>query len=145
VCSPCSRANRPDDCEYSDGQNRTRTQMLEDTIAQLETRILELEHPDSAPSSVMLHDPHSTFYQTQQSPISGRSELSPPLILSSTEFSHGSQSSASSSPLVGTSVTPSSDRRYSDRIGSAVSTPLSSTSVTWIASDEPPAHVAQDL
>jgi hypothetical protein len=144
VCGPCSRANRPDDCEYTDGQNRTRTQMLEDTIAQLETRIHELENPNSAPSSVMLHDPHSTFYQTQQSPISGRSELSPSLILSSTEFSHGSHSSASSNSPTGMSVTPSSDR-YSDRIGSAVSAPLSSTLVGWMASDEPPAHVAQEL
>lgn len=144
MCGPCSRANRPDDCEYTDGQNRTRTQMLEDTIAQLETRIHELEHPNSAASSVMLHDPHSTFYQTQQSPISGHSELSTPLRLSSTEFSHGSHSSASSSSPIGTCVTPSSDR-YSGRIGSAVSTPLSSTSAGWKAPDEPPAHVAQEL
>jgi hypothetical protein len=144
VCGPCSRANRPDDCEYTDGQNRSRTQMLEDTIAQLETRIHELEHPNSAPTSVMLHDPHSNFYQTQQSPIAGRGELSSPLMLSSTEFSHGSHSSVSSSPPVGKSVTPSSDR-YSDRIGTAVPATLSSTSVAWIASDEPPAHVVQEL
>lgn len=129
VCGPCSRANRPDDCEYTDGQNRTRTQMLEDTIAQLETRIHELEHPNSAPSSVMLHDPHSTFYQTQQTSISGTSELSSPLIIPSTGFSQSSHSSASSTPS----------------IGSAVSTPLSSTSVTWMTSDEPPAHIAQEL
>ncbi|KAI0279936.1 hypothetical protein BGY98DRAFT_966524 [Russula aff. rugulosa BPL654] len=129
VCGPCSRANRPDDCEYTDGQNRTRTQMLEDTIAQLETRIHELEHPNSTPSSVMLHDPHSTFYQTQQTSISGTSELSPSLIIPSTGFSQSSHSPASSTPS----------------IGSAVSTPLSSTSVTWTTSDEPPAHIAQEL
>ncbi|KAH9993543.1 hypothetical protein BJV77DRAFT_1067146 [Russula vinacea] len=129
VCGPCGRANRPEDCEYTDGQNRSRTQMLEDTIAQLETRIHELEHPNSAPTSVMLHDPHSPFYQTQQSPIAGRCELTPPLILSSAEFSHGSHSSVSSSPPVGT----------------AASAPLSSASVAWITSDEPPAHVVQEL
>ena len=144
MCGPCSRANRPDDCEYTDGQNRTRTQMLEDTIAQLETRIQELEHPNSTPSSVMLHDPHSTFYQTQQTSISGTSELSSPLTIPSTGFSQSTHSSASSTPSIGTSVTSLLDR-YSDQIGSAVSTHLSSAPVTWMTSDEPPAHVAQEL
>ena len=144
MCGPCGRANRPEDCEYTDGQNRSRTQMLEDTIAQLETRIHELEHPNSAPTSVMLHDPHSPYYQTQQSPIAGRCEPTPPLILTSAEFSHGSHSSVSSSPPVGTSVTPALDR-YSDRIGTPLSAPLSSTSVAWMTSDEPPAHVVQEL
>ncbi|KAH9969300.1 hypothetical protein BGW80DRAFT_1438183 [Lactifluus volemus] len=98
VCGPCSRANRPDDCEYTDGQNRTRTQMLEETITQLESRIYELEHPDSAPASVMLHDPHSTFYQTQQSfPVPGQPSL--PVVQSQAEFSHGSRTS--SNPEIG--------------------------------------------
>ncbi len=118
--------------------------MLEDTIAQLETRIHELEHPNSAPSSVMLHDPHSTFYQTQQTSISGASELSPSLIIPSTGFSQSSHSSASSTPSIGTSVASLLDQ-YLDQIGSAVSTPLSSTPVTWMTSDEPPTHIAQEL
>ncbi|KAH9960534.1 hypothetical protein BJV74DRAFT_872268 [Russula compacta] len=103
--------------------------MLEDTIAQLETRIHELEHPNSAPSSVMLHDPHSTFYQAQQSSIIGPSEPSSSVIFSSTEFSHGSHTSTSPSPLVGPSA----------------STSRSSASMAWMTSDEPPAHVAQEL
>jgi hypothetical protein len=144
VCGPCSRANRPDDCEYSDGQSRTRTQILEDTITQLETRIHELEHPNSTPTSVMLHDPHSSFYQAQQSPIPGTSELSSSTLLSSTEFSHGSHSSASSSPLVGKYLTVLSDR-CSYRIGAAVTAPRSSASMAWMTTDEPPAHVAQEL
>ncbi|KAI9508617.1 hypothetical protein F5148DRAFT_875245 [Russula earlei] len=127
VCGPCGRANRPDDCEYTDGQNRTRTQMLEDTIAQLETRIQELEHPNSTPPLVILHDPHSAFYQAQRSVIPTPSEeLSPLVILSSAEFPHASHSSTSSSPLT-------------------IQTPRSSSSIEWIAPDDPPAHVVQEL
>jgi hypothetical protein len=45
--------------------------MLEETIAQLEARIQELENPSSIPGSVTLHDPRSTFFQTQLSPLIG--------------------------------------------------------------------------
>jgi hypothetical protein len=95
VCGSCSRANRPDDCEYTDGQGQTRTQMLEDTIAQLEARIQELEHPGSSPGSVTLHDPRSTFFQTQLSPLIGPSLPSSSVLLPQAEFSHGPHSSAS--------------------------------------------------
>lgn len=44
VCGQCERAGREEDCEYADG-GRTRTQMLQDTISELEARIEELENP----------------------------------------------------------------------------------------------------
>ena len=74
--------------------------MLEETIAQLESRIQELENPNSTSGSVTLHDPRSSFFQAQQSPPLGPSL---PLLLSHADFSHGSQSSASSSPRRGKS------------------------------------------
>ncbi|KAI0266969.1 hypothetical protein BC834DRAFT_871888 [Gloeopeniophorella convolvens] len=129
VCGPCSRANRPDDCEYTDGQGRTRTQMLEDTISQLEARVQELENPDGTSPSVMLHDPRSVFLQTQQSPPPGPSLRSSPLFSPMTEFSHGSHSSSASSPSVA---------------GTGASL-QSSTPRLWVTSDEPPVHVAQEL
>jgi|SRR5712671_1082764 len=119
--------------------------MLEDTIAQLEARIQELEHPTSTPSLVMLHDPHSAFFETQRPPIPGaEEELSSSALLSSTEFTHASHSPASASPLAGASVTASSDR-YSDRTGSAAQTPRSSSSMEWLVAHDPPANVSQEL
>lgn len=103
MCGPCSRANRSEDCEYTDGQGRTRTQMLEETIAQLEARIQELENPGSTSGSVTLHDPRSSFFQAQSSPLLGPSQ---PVLLSQVDFSHGSQSSAPSSPRRGKSSIP---------------------------------------
>ncbi|KAI0291628.1 hypothetical protein B0F90DRAFT_1671458 [Multifurca ochricompacta] len=117
VCGPCSRANRSEDCEYTDGQSRTRTQILEDTIAQLEARIQELEHPNSAPPSVILRDPHSTFYQAQPSPIPGPSHPSPPVMLSQSDFSHESQASTPSSPLIGKSLSITLDLMFKSLTG----------------------------
>ncbi|KAH8993400.1 hypothetical protein EDB92DRAFT_399742 [Lactarius akahatsu] len=127
VCGPCSRANRPDDCEYTDGQGRTRTQMLEDTIAQLEARIEELENPSSNPGSVMLHDPRSAFFQTKQSPLLGPSQPSTSVLLSRAELS---PSSPSSSP---------------PRRGATGLTTQSSTSTAWLLSEEPPTHIVQEI
>jgi hypothetical protein len=74
--------------------------MLEETIAQLEAHIHELENPSSISGSVTLHDPRSSFFQAQASPRLGHSH---PVLLSQADFSHGSQSSASSSPRRGES------------------------------------------
>lgn len=62
VCGQCTSKNRPDDCEYTTGQGLTRSQMLEENIALLESRIKELENPDTTAPSVKLHavsQPHS--------------------------------------------------------------------------------------
>ncbi|KAI0792128.1 hypothetical protein C8Q75DRAFT_805167 [Abortiporus biennis] len=54
VCGQCIRGEREDDCEYTmDVQGLTRTQMLEEEIALLETKIRELENPGQS-SSVRL-------------------------------------------------------------------------------------------
>ncbi|KAH8103333.1 hypothetical protein BXZ70DRAFT_719990 [Cristinia sonorae] len=55
VCYQCTRKGRPDDCEYTNGQGLTRSQMLEENIALLETRIRELENADATAPSVKLH------------------------------------------------------------------------------------------
>ncbi|EPQ54965.1 hypothetical protein GLOTRDRAFT_22167, partial [Gloeophyllum trabeum ATCC 11539] len=53
VCGQCERAGREEDCEYADG-GRTRTQMLQDTISELEARIEELENPGQPSTSLCL-------------------------------------------------------------------------------------------
>ncbi|KAL4250366.1 hypothetical protein ABKN59_005899 [Abortiporus biennis] len=54
VCGQCSKAGRPEDCEYTMNiQGLTRSQMLEENIALLEARIHELENPVQS-SSVKL-------------------------------------------------------------------------------------------
>ncbi|KAG2104371.1 uncharacterized protein F5147DRAFT_704179 [Suillus discolor] len=61
TCGQCVRGNRPADCEYTDGQGRSRTHMLEQEIARLQTRIQELEHPEHTTPAVALHNPYSLF------------------------------------------------------------------------------------
>ncbi|OSD07980.1 hypothetical protein PYCCODRAFT_1463240 [Trametes coccinea BRFM310] len=56
ACGRCLANNRPDDCEYAVGGEVTRSRLLEENIALLESRIKELENPSDAPS-VRLHDP----------------------------------------------------------------------------------------
>ncbi|KAL5532518.1 hypothetical protein ACEPAF_4292 [Sanghuangporus sanghuang] len=58
-CAQCVKGNRAEDCEYTDNQGRTRTQMLEETVALLQARIHELENPRIASQSIRLHDPYA--------------------------------------------------------------------------------------
>ncbi|KAI5122011.1 hypothetical protein M0805_008003 [Coniferiporia weirii] len=46
ICAQCSRRNRGDDCEYTDKNGPTRTEILEGSLARLQARIKELEQPD---------------------------------------------------------------------------------------------------
>ncbi|KAI0359774.1 hypothetical protein OH77DRAFT_1493304 [Trametes cingulata] len=55
VCGQCIRTNREVDCEYTDGPGPSPTQVLEEQIARLESRIRELEHPELVPPSVTLN------------------------------------------------------------------------------------------
>ncbi|KAJ7646877.1 hypothetical protein FB45DRAFT_677487, partial [Roridomyces roridus] len=58
VCGQCTRAPKDDDCEYQEGRSRSRTKVLEDTVARLEARLQELEHPEENTPSVTLYDPY---------------------------------------------------------------------------------------
>ncbi|KAI0636017.1 hypothetical protein C8Q77DRAFT_608668 [Trametes polyzona] len=55
VCGQCIRTNREIDCEYTDGPGPSPTQILEEQIARLESRIRELEHPELVTPSVTLN------------------------------------------------------------------------------------------
>ncbi|KAJ6453035.1 hypothetical protein C8R47DRAFT_997865 [Mycena vitilis] len=54
VCHPCRTNPKSDECEYSD-EKRGRTRALEKTIAHLEARLHELEHPEATPSVTLYH------------------------------------------------------------------------------------------
>ncbi|KAJ7113082.1 hypothetical protein C8R44DRAFT_984901 [Mycena epipterygia] len=59
ICGPCEQANRPDDCEYTNGQKRAKAEILQEHIARVERRIYELEHPQqNKPPPVELHQPY---------------------------------------------------------------------------------------
>ncbi|KAI0367956.1 hypothetical protein BV20DRAFT_1054354 [Pilatotrama ljubarskyi] len=60
VCGQCIRTNREVDCEYTDGPGPSPTQVLEEQIARLESRIRELEHPELVPPSVTLNPATTT-------------------------------------------------------------------------------------
>ena len=50
VCSQCVRLGREKDCEYTEKDQRSRTEILEENIAVLQARLQELEHA-GAPTS----------------------------------------------------------------------------------------------
>ncbi|RPD60171.1 hypothetical protein L227DRAFT_502556 [Lentinus tigrinus ALCF2SS1-6] len=58
VCGQCIRTGREADCEYTDGPGPSPTQVLEEQIARLESRIRELEHPELVAPSVTLNPTH---------------------------------------------------------------------------------------
>ncbi|KAF8913605.1 hypothetical protein CPB85DRAFT_1298483 [Mucidula mucida] len=66
ACQQCIRAKKGDGCEYDDGKGKTRTQILKETIARLETRIRELEDPEYVSPAITLHDPH-IFHHSESS------------------------------------------------------------------------------
>lgn len=43
VCKQCVKMNRPDECEYDDKKQKSRTQKLREKLAMLEERLKELE------------------------------------------------------------------------------------------------------
>ena len=49
-----------DDCEYTDNHSVTRTQLLEENVARLESRLQELEGQPASSSSLLLRDPYAT-------------------------------------------------------------------------------------
>ncbi|KAJ7509555.1 Zn(2)-Cys(6) binuclear cluster domain-containing protein [Mycena galericulata] len=59
VCGRCEHSNRPDDCEYLAEYSRSKVQLLQESIARVESRIYELEHPHEALPSITLHQPYS--------------------------------------------------------------------------------------
>lgn len=57
ACQQCTRAKKGDGCEYDDGKGKTRTQLLKETIAKLESRVQELECPNPLATPVVLFQP----------------------------------------------------------------------------------------
>ena len=94
ACQQCVKAKKSEGCEYDDGKGKTRTQLMREHIARLESRIKELESSDKASPPVTLFDPHA---------------VSPYLSESSSSSSHDSpgaftlSTSASPVPFLGMS------------------------------------------
>ncbi|KAG1730532.1 uncharacterized protein EDB91DRAFT_1156909 [Suillus paluster] len=112
ICGQCIRTNRPDDCEYTDGQGRSRMHMLEENITRLQARVEELEHPEQTTPAVALHHPYSSPGDSQGSstPFDFQPFYLPPSI---------SSTSSPGSSLIGVNFNPNS----------------------WWTRDEPPRHV----
>ncbi|KAJ7348871.1 hypothetical protein DFH08DRAFT_777673 [Mycena albidolilacea] len=70
ICGQCERSNRPDDCEYTNGQKRAKAEILQESISRVERRIYELEHPQEPQFDVSLHQP----YQPPNSRTNGTSD-----------------------------------------------------------------------
>lgn len=47
ACGQCTRANRDDECEYTDGSYTSQARVLENDVTRLEERIQQLEHPST--------------------------------------------------------------------------------------------------
>ncbi|KAF8624725.1 hypothetical protein AX17_007056 [Amanita inopinata Kibby_2008] len=70
VCGQCQRSKRPDDCEYTFGNEPTQNQLLEAKISRLEARIQELTNPSHINMSIPLHQPYQSFSETTMSQTS---------------------------------------------------------------------------
>ena len=66
ICGQCLRAKKPDDCEYTVGNEPTQNQLLEERIRVLETRIQELTSPARANANVTLHQPYQAASEAAQ-------------------------------------------------------------------------------
>lgn len=151
MCGPCTRTNRSEDCEYTDAQGRSRTQMLEENITRLEARIRELENPDDQISNISLHDPYvqsphnsppseslylAGYGDRPPSSASGNACLSfglPPMLMHLLHLGSAASSTGSHS----------GQPTFLSHRGS----PLSSIEPqdTWWSAQEPPLHIAQQL
>ncbi|KIL56900.1 hypothetical protein M378DRAFT_435252 [Amanita muscaria Koide BX008] len=94
TCGPCRKHPKEDDCEYSDGPTRSRTQILEETVSRLEARLYELEHPNETTPSVTLHDPYGRLHEADLQ------AYSPPLL----SFSDSGSGMSPFSPISTTST-----------------------------------------
>ncbi|KAF9232523.1 hypothetical protein BU15DRAFT_81150 [Melanogaster broomeanus] len=59
ICTQCFRGDRAVDCEYTDGNRRPRTLVLEEEIARLSARVQELQNPQNVAPSVELYPPYT--------------------------------------------------------------------------------------
>ena len=81
ICTQCDRASRAEDCEYTTGQERSRVQILEDNISELEARIQNLQNPQvprrelrsipqtPATAAMRLHQPYLVASNTSDSTV----------------------------------------------------------------------------
>ncbi|KAJ7782458.1 hypothetical protein DFH07DRAFT_790706 [Mycena maculata] len=112
ICGPCRKHPKDDECEYSDGQARSRTKALEDTVARLEARLHELEHPEDPTPAV--HDPYMQYSPPPQLTRSSSYASSSSFRSHSPYSPPSSPSSFGSSPLGifdsrGSAMTPESN------------------------------------
>jgi hypothetical protein len=70
ICGQCLRAKKPEDCEYTVGNEPTQNQLLEERIRVLETRIQELTSPARANANVTLHQPYQLLDSAQDHTMS---------------------------------------------------------------------------
>lgn len=73
ACQQCTKAKKGEACEYDDGKGKTRTQLMREHIARLESKIKELESStEHTTPPVTLFDPHAASpYLSESSSSSG--------------------------------------------------------------------------
>ena len=77
ICGQCDRASRAEDCEYVNGQQPSKVQLLEETISRLEARIQEFQNQQGAPSRE---------HHTQQAPAAATMRLHQPYGVSDSSY-----------------------------------------------------------
>lgn len=75
-CGQCAQTRRPTDCEYTDKQGRTYTEVLEERLSQLKARVQELETPSLDSGPVLLHDPYAGSHGTLSASAVGSAHVS---------------------------------------------------------------------
>ncbi|GBE80506.1 hypothetical protein SCP_0302210 [Sparassis crispa] len=148
ACQQCVRAKKADGCEYDDGKGKTRTQLMREHIARLESRIKELETNETSTPSVTLFDPHapSPYYSESSGSSSHGSPGNISLSASTSPVPYGPDEIRSTmvSPL--TVKYPDMDSSWEaqwDQMTNFASG--SQVSDAYRASEEPPVELAQML
>lgn len=147
MCGPCVRSNHAEDCEYTDAQGRSRTQLLEENITRLESRIRELENPEENVSTVILHNPYQSPHKSPSNLVLIATSGNSPSSASGNGESLLSCHSSIFSDKMCSGSTDSPSGSYLHNFVSPGGSPLSpfENPDYWWNSEEPPPHIAQQL
>ncbi|EKM54793.1 uncharacterized protein PHACADRAFT_258894 [Phanerochaete carnosa HHB-10118-sp] len=131
ACQQCVKAKKAEACEYDDGKGKTRTQLMREHIARLESRIKDLESSDKTSPPVTLFDPHAVSPYLSESSSSSSHDSPGPFSLSA---------STSPVPFPLDADTSSWEDQWESLNGFA-----SSQIADALTPDEPPLELAQML
>src|SRR6202042_2211513 len=131
-----------EDFQFPGAQGRTRTPLLEEKIARLESRIHELEYPDEIPSTVTLYDPYTSRQGSPMdrgTPVNATGERRASSASGNNAAQRSYEAYADVIPVGSAGSSTESYRNALLRPGGSPPSAFENTD-SWWNSDEPPLH-----